>query len=667
MTDTTFVDKETLIEADWANDANAVVYGKAGNPYIVGTGSALVGFTQAGTGAVARTSQNKMRDIVSAFDFMDATQIADVKARTQLVDVRASLQAAADYCLSNEKELFMPAGNYAIKSTGPTDLLGNVCGLYVINQLAGPDQYKKLTIRGAGYWSTTIAVDATVAIDTLVAFQFNGDGVQISDLALSAAGGGSVKQCLHVTGNGNVVENIWTGGGDTGFKFGGSLRAKNLISEFPDDYNVWLDECYNTSIDGLEVVTAGTASLRITATEAASSSEEAKNLSGIHITNGNFTHAKTDAVACSIALENANSAVHFTNCLFGQNGFPTGVAGTEDTAYAFTISASGNASITYTNCEFTLTKFGGTVQTAGSVDFIGCNFVKTGFLASAATTWATRDIWISSAARVKVIGCTFRDTSGNCIYSTSCKELTLMGNYFLDCSNGGLDSNGDRNNATDATVGNENIYWRPGATTDVLKMIGNHFDAPAAYNTSKTGLTLDCQTAIPAEGNVVITANSVVASSFATNFTFSGGSYTTADKALWRISEDQLVTSEWTTPAFAAGNFTSDSGTWVVAAGDVTTYAYKIVDKVMHLSFHIVTSTVTGTPGELRIAIPGSKVAAKSTRGLCQAYNGSWAAGAMSAAASGTYISLYSTAALGGWTAGTDDRVVAGSLSFEIN
>jgi len=81
-------------------------------------GSNLVGFLQAGTGAVPRTAQSKMRDVVSVFDFMTAAQIADVQAGTALVDVTAAIQAAVTYAISNNfGAVYIPSGVYAVSST----------------------------------------------------------------------------------------------------------------------------------------------------------------------------------------------------------------------------------------------------------------------------------------------------------------------------------------------------------------------------------------------------------------------------------------------------------------------------------------------------------------------------------------------------------------------
>jgi Pectate lyase superfamily protein len=65
------------------------------------SGSALVGFLQAGAGAVARTMQSKERDIVSVKDF---GAVGDGAANDT-----AAIQAAID---SNASEIFLPGGTY---------------------------------------------------------------------------------------------------------------------------------------------------------------------------------------------------------------------------------------------------------------------------------------------------------------------------------------------------------------------------------------------------------------------------------------------------------------------------------------------------------------------------------------------------------------------------
>lgn len=74
------------------------------------SGSSLVGFLQAGTGAVTRTVQSKLRDTVSVLDFgADPSGVSDSTA---------AIQAALNYAATlTGCTVFMPAGTYLISST----------------------------------------------------------------------------------------------------------------------------------------------------------------------------------------------------------------------------------------------------------------------------------------------------------------------------------------------------------------------------------------------------------------------------------------------------------------------------------------------------------------------------------------------------------------------
>jgi len=80
-------------------------------------------FLQAGTGAVQRSAQSKMRESYSLFDFMTAAQIADVQGNTALVDVTAAIQAALDAAHTYKVGLVIaPQGTYL---TGTINWPGN--------------------------------------------------------------------------------------------------------------------------------------------------------------------------------------------------------------------------------------------------------------------------------------------------------------------------------------------------------------------------------------------------------------------------------------------------------------------------------------------------------------------------------------------------------------
>ena len=107
------------------------------------SGSSLVGFLQAGTGAVATTVQTKERQIVSVFDFMTAAQIADVIAGTQGQDVTTPINTAITAVNTyGSGTVYFPDGIY--KTAGAVQLLPLV-SLAGINKLSA----STATLQGA--------------------------------------------------------------------------------------------------------------------------------------------------------------------------------------------------------------------------------------------------------------------------------------------------------------------------------------------------------------------------------------------------------------------------------------------------------------------------------------------------------------------------------------
>jgi hypothetical protein len=102
-------------------DSNDVLIGTYDNiPSQITTNASSVIYTPAGAGAVTTTVQNKLRQYVSVFDFMTAAQIADVQARTFLIDTIDAIDAA----IAASPDVYFPPGGYlvsrAIALTGNT-------------------------------------------------------------------------------------------------------------------------------------------------------------------------------------------------------------------------------------------------------------------------------------------------------------------------------------------------------------------------------------------------------------------------------------------------------------------------------------------------------------------------------------------------------------------
>lgn len=78
----------------------------------------------------------------------------------------------------------------------------------------------------------------------------------------------------------------------------------------------------------------------------------------------------------------------------------------------------------------------------------------------------------------------------------------------------------------------------------------------------------------------------------------------------WRASV--MTPGAWITETFAAGNYTSSSGTWTVAAGDEKVRRFQQRGTALSLILSVETSTVSGGQSFLQMALPGSFTAAST-------------------------------------------------------
>lgn len=124
---------------------------------------------------------------------------------------------------------------------------------------------------------------------------------------------------------------------------------------------------------------------------------------------------------------------------------------------------------------------------------------------------------------------------------------------------------------------------------------------------------------------------------------------------------------DWTDVAHDAGNFTASAGTWTVASGDQTTFAYSIVGKSLVVTFSLFTTSVSTTPAELRIAIPGSYTAAKVAYApVLIVDNGTRTMGTARTAAAGSTIVIEREDA-GNFTASTNNTAVVGQIVIPVS
>lgn len=146
----------------------------------------------------------------------------------------------------------------------------------------------------------------------------------------------------------------------------------------------------------------------------------------------------------------------------------------------------------------------------------------------------------SFPTNLTVVGCQFIDSSGYAIKGNSYNSITLIGNTFNNCANGGLNTAGARVNLTNATVGDSYVYLIPSTTASNFKFISNNIINDAAYVTGRFGIKINAATAVPAAGNVQI-FGTTLAGALGSNY-----SYTTATALqanAWYIFNDLLATS----------------------------------------------------------------------------------------------------------------------------
>ena len=220
-----------------------------GNPEVISlasgaTSAANVSFTQAGTGAIERTVEQKLNESVSVLDFgADPTGVADSAAA-----INAAFAAG-------KNSVYMPAGVYKILSTVT---IADYCSL-----------------RGAGHTSENGTSDRAA---TVILKSFNGVGLIVGDNCVASdfqveGDTGNTGDGIQVLGGRSVLRNIQSNkhGGD-GIRIGDDnndainvnlWRLDNVMSIYNTGHGLYIHHT-NSNTDatyplGLPDVNAGTA------------------------------------------------------------------------------------------------------------------------------------------------------------------------------------------------------------------------------------------------------------------------------------------------------------------------------------------------------------------------------------------------------------------------
>lgn len=133
----------------------------------------------------------------------------------------------------------------------------------------------------------------------------------------------------------------------------------------------------------------------------------------------------------------------------------------------------------------------------------------------------------------------------------------------------------------------------------------------------------------------------------------------------WRL--DKHEQGAWISPAFSAGDFTSNTGSWAVGSGDVVSYAYRLSGRTLTVVVTLQTTTVSGSPVALQVKVPGGFTSAKEMTAVHRYIdNGTPGLGLLDVAAAGTNLLFYHTDSTVTWANATNATNVVATITFEV-
>ncbi|MFS2023573.1 tail fiber domain-containing protein [Massilia sp. CT11-137] len=180
---------------NYSDDLTAALQNRLGQP----VGASLIGFIQAGIGAVARTVREKLMEHISITDFMTDAQRADAKAYTFSSDMTGAFSKAMDHLVKRGGgRLFLPLGGYRLEGKPGSD--GFKDGILIPSIGGATSTRNGIIIEGEGagtilraYSSSMIVVRNARLFSSVRDLQIDGNG------AASTIGYGSVPQSIEQT------------------------------------------------------------------------------------------------------------------------------------------------------------------------------------------------------------------------------------------------------------------------------------------------------------------------------------------------------------------------------------------------------------------------------------------------------------------------------------
>jgi hypothetical protein len=156
-------------------------------------------------------------------------------------------------------------------------------------------------------------------------------------------------------------------------------------------------------------------------------------------------------------------------------------------------------------------------------------------------------------------------------------------------------------------------------------------------------------------------------SSSSSSFTFTRP----GDVKVWRdLYEKQRTTpvGHWITVPYNAANFTANVGTWTVDAGDIYVQAYTLIGKTLIYSLGLASTSVTGSPSTLKVALPSGLVSGTYIYTTCLIWdNGVKTLGTLHVPTGGTIVNIQlDLFNVPPFANATNNMHVFGQISFQL-
>lgn len=417
------IDNGVITSAKIANDTivNDDVNSSAG---IVST---KLSFTQSGSGALARTVDSKLKDLISIRDY---GVVSD-----GVTDNRDAIQAAID--ANGGRMIYFPPGNYAVNgsiniTTASTSIVGAGYASTIVRQLA-------LNTDTFVFKPTTAGVTSAFLDNCSI----SGMTVSHSNVVTGSAAGAGIRflQCNSYSLSRVIVSNAYEGitiqGGQQGnlsdfriFASSSDFSASSntsllILRDAPYSSGPTLYQpCYTVNIDNFH----------LSPSKRRESCFLIRNADGLSVSNGYIANGADSLVRVIAERDNSYVAgVSFTNvyfdCVNTSTGTPYGIKIPDDGfassyVYQFIIGSGcliGNGS----NIGVLVRK--GNTQSLGFSGATITNFLK----------WAL-DYEGGTTSELTISGCHFRtigDGSSGCLRLASGRSFNVSGNTFAAITN----------------------------------------------------------------------------------------------------------------------------------------------------------------------------------------------------------------------------------------